>query len=70
MALPNVNGVGTIPDPATGSEAIAVYVTRKVPRSRMREQDLIPSEVEGVPIRVIEIGPVSAQGEPSARSDS
>lgn len=70
MSLPNVNGVGVGTDPATGLETLDVYVSRKVPRADLSEQDLIPNELEGVPVRVVEIGHVTAQNEPPARSDS
>lgn len=69
MALPNVNGVSVVPDPATRSEAIVVYVTRKLPRDQLREDELIPDELEGIPVRVEEIGTVIAQNEPSAEGD-
>jgi hypothetical protein len=61
MSLPNVTGVGTGRDEATGRDVIIVFVTRKVPRDRLREEDVVPDEVEGVPVRVLAIGEVSAQ---------
>jgi len=61
MSLPNVTGVGTGRDEATGGDVIIVFVTRKVPRDRLREEDVVPDEVEGVPVRVLAIGEVSAQ---------
>jgi hypothetical protein len=63
MSLPNVNGVSVATDPATRSEAIVVYVTRKVPRAQLRQDELIPGELEGIPIRVEEIGDITAQNE-------
>lgn len=69
MSLPNVNGVSVVTDPATRSEAIVVYVTRKVPRAQLRQDELIPGELEGIPIQVEEIGHVTAQNEPSAGGD-
>jgi hypothetical protein len=61
MSLPNVTGVGTGRDEATGRDVIIVFVTRKVPRDRLREEDVVPDEVDGVPVRVLAIGEVSAQ---------
>jgi len=65
MSLPNVNGVSVVPDPATRSEAIVVYVTRKIPRAQLRQDELIPGELEGIPVRVEEIGHATAQENPS-----
>ena len=61
MRLPNVTGVGTGKDEATGRDVIIVFVTRKVPRDRLRDEDVVPEELEGVPVRVLAIGEVSAQ---------
>jgi hypothetical protein len=61
MGLPNVTGVGTGRDEVTGRDVIVVFVTRKVPRDRLRDEDVVPDELEGVPVRVLAIGEVSAQ---------
>jgi len=61
MGLPNVTGVGTGRDVVTGRDVIVVFVTRKVPRDRLRDEDVVPDELEGVPVRVLAIGEVSAQ---------
>ena len=61
MGLPNVTGVGTGKDETTGRDVIVVFVTRKVPRDRLREEDVVPDELEGVPVRVLAIGEVRAQ---------
>jgi len=61
MSLPNVNGVGIDLDPATGSFLVIVYVARKVPVAQLRPQQVIPEILDGVPVRVMEIGPVTAQ---------
>ncbi|MEU9393417.1 hypothetical protein AB0D86_25885 [Streptomyces sp. NPDC048324] len=61
MGLPNVKGVGTGRDEATGRDVIVVFVTRKVPRDRLRDEDVVPEELDGVPVRVLAIGEVSAQ---------
>ncbi len=64
MSLPNVNGVSVARDPVTQSDAIVVYVTRKVPGSQLRPDEVIPDELDGIPVRVVEIGHVTAQTEP------
>ena len=61
LGLPNVTGVGTGKDETTGRDVIVVFVTRKVPRDRLREEDVVPDELEGVPVRVLAIGEVTAQ---------
>jgi hypothetical protein len=64
LGYPNVTGVGTSRDPRTGAETIDVYVTRRVPPGDLRPQDVVPHEIEGVPVRVVEIGEIEAQGMP------
>jgi hypothetical protein len=61
MGLPNVTGVGTGKDEHSGRDVIVVFVTRKVPRDRLRDEDVVPDELDGVPVRVLAIGEVSAQ---------
>jgi hypothetical protein len=61
MKPANVTGVGTGKDEATGRDVIIVFVTRKVPRDRLRDEDVVPDELDGVPVRVLAIGEVSAQ---------
>lgn len=61
MGLPNVTGVGTGKDEASGRDVIIVFVTRKVPRDRLREEDVVPDVLDGVPVRVLAIGEVRAQ---------
>jgi hypothetical protein len=61
MRLANVTGVGTGKDDHTGEDVIIVFVTRKVPRNRLREEDVVPDELDGVPVRVLAIGEVSTQ---------
>lgn len=40
----------------TDEPAIVVSVTRKVPRSMLDQEDIIPQELEGVPVDVHAIG--------------
>jgi hypothetical protein len=63
MGLPHVTGVGTGKDEHTGEDVIIVFVTRKVPRDRLRDEDVVPDELDGVPVRVLAIGEVSAREE-------
>lgn len=40
---------------------LIVFVTHKLPRSMLAEEDLIPGEIEGVPVDVQAVGEVKAQ---------
>jgi len=60
LALENVVGVGTGRD-ETGSEVIDVYVQRKVPRQELDPAETIPGVLDGVPVRVVPIGEITAQ---------
>ncbi|MEV6397497.1 hypothetical protein AB0M39_22460 [Streptomyces sp. NPDC051907] len=60
MKLANVTGVGTGRDEHSGADVIVVFVTRTVPRDRLREEDVVPEQLEGIPVRVLAIGEVDA----------
>lgn len=45
----------------TDERCLVVYVRRKVPALQLAAADRLPRRVEGVPIDVVEIGPVEAQ---------
>ncbi|MFB9721671.1 hypothetical protein [Planobispora longispora] len=60
LAKPNVVGVATDSSGPDGG-VIIVYVTRKVPPSRLAEQDAVPGRLDGFPVRVVEIGSPAAQ---------
>jgi hypothetical protein len=64
LGLPNVVGVGVglrqRAGRQTGELAITVMVQRKVPRSQLAEADVIPSQLEGVPVDVVEVGKLDA----------
>ncbi|MFG2499675.1 hypothetical protein ACGFSB_15860 [Streptomyces sp. NPDC048441] len=61
MKLANVTGVGIGKDEHSGADVIVVFVTRTVPRDRLRDEDVIPDLLEGVPVRVLAIGETAAQ---------
>lgn len=47
----------------TGQSAIIVFVDKKVPKSEFTSQaDIIPEEIDGVPVDVIEVGKLVKQG--------
>ena len=65
MRYPNVVGVsegvrmrGGRP---TGESSLVVFVERKIPRDQLGEDELLPSEVDGVPVDVVEVGVIEPQ---------
>jgi hypothetical protein len=65
LARPNVVGVGVglrrRGGKRTDEVGLVVMVERKVPKSLLRAEDLIPAEIDGVPVDVREVGQVEAQ---------
>jgi hypothetical protein len=61
MALPNVNGTDIATDDVTGGQVIRVFVSQKVPRDQLRAGEVIPAEVDGVSVKVVEIGDIAIQ---------
>ena len=55
MGLPQRDGV------PTGEVAIVVKVRQKVPRAQLASADVIPTEIESVPVDVQEVGDLKAQ---------
>jgi hypothetical protein len=60
LRYPNVVGVATgirtRRGKPTGEACVVVYVARKLPRARLAAKDLLPSEIDGVPVDVVEAG--------------
>ncbi|CRK61605.1 hypothetical protein [Alloactinosynnema sp. L-07] len=44
----------------TGQVCLVVYVARKVPRTELAASDVLPAELDGVPVDVRESGPIHA----------
>ena len=65
LAKPNVVGVGVgfreRRGARTDAVAIVVMVSHKVPRERLAPEELIPGEIEGVPVDVQQVGRLSPQ---------
>jgi hypothetical protein len=40
--------------------AIVVMVQQKVPRTMLAEADVLPGQIDGVPVDVVEVGEISA----------
>ncbi len=64
MAKANVVGVGVGLRQRGGAHtddvALVVLVREKVPRSALAPEDIIPSEINGMPVDVQEVGEISA----------
>lgn len=64
LRYPNVvgidQGVKTRGGKRTGVSAIVVYVSRKIPSDQLTAGELLPTEFEGVPVDVVETGPIEA----------
>jgi hypothetical protein len=58
LALPNVVGVSAEPSERGG--VLIVLVSRKVPRSQLAPEEVIPQHIEGFPTEVVEIGEPTA----------
>lgn len=62
LRYPNVVGVAegirTRQGKPTGERCLIVYVERKVPRGQLEGREILPSEIEGVPVDVVEVGRV------------
>jgi hypothetical protein len=65
MSKANVVGVGVglleRGGVRTQTVAVVVMVKQKVPRAQLPADDIIPVEIEGVPVDVQEVGEISAQ---------
>ena len=44
----------------TDEVVLVVMVTRKVPRAQLAPEDFVPSEIEGVPVDIQEVGHIRA----------
>jgi hypothetical protein len=65
MAKANVVGVGIgflqKGGTRTGTVALVVMVKQKVPLSQLAPEDVVPNEIEGVPVDVQEVGEIGLQ---------
>ncbi len=62
LRYPNVVGVAPgvrmTQGRPTGERCLVVYVERKIPRTKLKEGEMLPREIEGVPVDVVEVGRV------------
>ena len=59
MRLPNVQGISI--GEKGGKKVIKVFVTRKLPESSLRSEEIIPETLEGFEVDVEDIGNVTWQ---------
>ena len=45
-----------------GEVSLVVMVTQKLPRSQLASEDIVPGEIDGVPVDVQEVGEFEALG--------
>jgi hypothetical protein len=61
----NVVGVGVglrrIQGRKTGEVALVVMVDHKVPRAQLAPEDVLPSQIDGIPVDVQEVGELEAR---------
>lgn len=66
LGLPNVVGVGVglriRRGEPTGEVALVVMVNKKIPDAELAPDQVIPRELDGVPIDVLEVGDLKAGG--------
>ena len=64
MAKANVVGVGVgfrqVGGERTETVALVVMVARKLPAAQLAPKDVLPKEIEGVPVDVQEVGEIKA----------
>ncbi len=64
LAKPNVVGVGIGYQKGSQSElTLVVMVKQKLPLSALSEDEIVPREIDGLPVEVRMVGEVSTQGE-------
>ena len=57
MSKANVNGIGI--GERDGKPVLQVFVTRKLPKSELHADDIIPETIAGYPTQVVDIGEIS-----------
>jgi N-acetylmuramoyl-L-alanine amidase len=56
LSKKNVIGIGVGKKDQVGDDAVVVLVEKKVPLDKLKEEDVVPSELDGIPTDVVEIG--------------
>lgn len=65
LLFPNVVGVGIgtkiIKGMSTERQCIKIYVRKKIPRSKLQKNELIPQKLNGIETDIEEVGKLKAQ---------
>ena len=65
MSKPNVIGVGvglkTKDGIQTEITSLIILVSKKLPKIELSVEDLVPDEIEGIPIDVMEVGQIKTE---------
>lgn len=65
MRYPNVvgvaEGVRTRKGRVTGERCLVVYVEHKVPRTNLQKGEVLPQQIDDVPVDVVEVGRIEPQ---------
>ena len=70
LAKPNVVGVGVGYRESSPSELVLVgMVKQKLPESALAEDEIVPSDIDGLPVEVRMVGEVNAQMDASNQGD-
>lgn len=70
LAKANVVGVGVGYRSGTERElALVVMVKQKLPRTQLQEEDLLPAEIDGVPVDVRAVGELRADNAEAGAGD-
>lgn len=60
LSKANVVGVG-VGEGRTGQVTLVVMLKQKLPRVELREEDLVPEEIEGIPVEIRVVGELRAE---------
>ncbi len=70
LAMPNVVAVGLGYLEGSPTElTLVVMVKQKVPLNALAEDEIVPSEIDGLPVEVRVVGEVSAQGDEESQGE-
>lgn len=64
LAMDNVVGLAAMPQmksgKPTGTWTLTVLVEKKLPKTKVAKESLVPEKIDGVPTDVVEVGPIEA----------
>lgn len=64
MRYPNVVGVSvgirTKQSKPTGEPCLVVFVEKKISRDKLDKSEILPNQIEGIPVDVVEVGKIDA----------